>query len=440
MILVMTNMTFVMPTSDRKQFTIPPCYVIIGPMEERGLEPGLLRIFRLFIISRMGVIVLGAGVFLQLAGRDIPGLLAIGASFVADVVFLVIFLCWPWLRRRLGQAHLPTALFLVTFMQLAEIRYFANSYGLERLWAFWLIFPFLTVPLILTAWQYSYTQVALFSLGTMLLELAWTPGASPWRTVQLISTIGVLIGRSIVFMLIGYIITHLMEEQREQRRRLAEANTKLVQYAATLEELAVTRERNRLARELHDTLAHTLSGLAVQLDAIASLRETAPERSDEMLGRALVTTRDGLDETRRALHDLRASPLEALGLSLAVRNLAESAAARAGFSLDLDIPEPLMGLTPEAEQAFYRIAQEALENVLLHADAQHVAVSLKRAQDLATLIVRDDGRGLPKEGTGADRFGLRGMEERARLIGGRLSVQGGPDGGTVVTLRLEAAR
>ena len=434
----MANMTPVMPAYDLKQFPIGRDYVIMDPMDEQRLEPGLLRIFRLYIISRMGVIVLGAAILLQLVGRDIPGLLSLGASFVADVVFLVVFLCWPWLRRRLGQAHLPVALILVTFVQIIEIRHFANAYGLERPWSFWLIFPFLTVPLILTAWQYSYTQVALFSLGTMLLELALMPGASPWQTVQIISTIGVLVGRSVVFMLIGYIITHLMEEQREQRRRLAEANSKLVEYAATLEELAVTRERNRLARELHDTLAHTLSGLAVQLDAIASLRATAPERSDEMLGRALVTTREGLDETRRALQDLRASPLEALGLSLAVRNLAESAAARAGFSLEMDIPEPLVGLSPEAEQAFYRIAQEALENVLLHADAKNVAISLKRSRGRATLVVRDDGRGLSSDAAAVDSFGLRGLVERAKLLGGHLSVQSGSEGGTVVMLVMEA--
>jgi signal transduction histidine kinase len=406
-------------------------------MNEYPLEPGLLRVFRLFIISRLGVILLGTTVFLELIGPDPVGLAALAACFAADLVFLLVMLCWPWLQQRLGRWHLRAALIIVTLMQIIEMRYFADAYGVARLWGFWLVFPFLSVPLILIAWQYSYKQVALFSLAVVLVELLITPGDSPWRTEQLSSSLGVLLGRSIVFMLIGYIITHLMEEQREQRRRLAEANAKLIEYAAALEELAVSRERNRLARELHDTLAHTLSGLAVQLDAIAALWSGSPERAREMLDRALTTTRQGLNETRRALQALRASPLEALGLAQAIRALAESAAQRGGFALHLEVAEPLDGLTPETEQALYRIAQEALENVIQHAGASMVTVTLRRTQERVGLGVADNGRGLSPEAVEEGRLGLRGMEERARLIGAQLSVSNRPAGGTEVRLEVK---
>lgn len=402
------------------------------PMSEYPLEPGLLRVFRLFIVSRMGVILLGAVVFLEMIGPDPAGLAALAACFLADLVFLLVMLCWSWLQQQLGRWHLRMALVIVTLMQIVEIRYFADVYGVQRPWGFWLIFPFLSVPLILTAWQYSYRQVALFSLGVMLVELLITPSSSPWRTEQLSSSLGVLMGRSIVFMLIGYIITHLMEEQREQRRRLAEANAKLIEYAAALEDLAITRERNRLARELHDTLAHTLSGLAVQLDAIAALWPTFPERAREMLDRALITTRRGLDETRRALQDLRAGPLETLGLAQAVRDLAESAAKRGGFILQHEIAESLDGLNENAEQALYRIAQEALENVIQHANATAVTVVLRREGERIVLIVSDNGRGLAPEAIEEGRLGLRGMEERARLIGGSFGVRGRSEGGAEV--------
>jgi signal transduction histidine kinase len=125
-------------------------------------------------------------------------------------------------------------------------------------------------------------------------------------------------------------------------------------------------------------------------------------------------------------------------LAQAVRDLAESAATRGGFILDLKIAEPLDGLTPEAEQALYRIAQEALENVVLHAGASMVRVALSRQGERIVLSVADDGRGLSPQGVEDSRLGLRGMQERARLIGGELRVQNRAEGGTEVRIEMEA--
>jgi signal transduction histidine kinase len=221
----------------------------------------------------------------------------------------------------------------------------------------------------------------------------------------------------------------------------------LVRYAATLEQLTISQERNRLARELHDTLAHTLSGLAVHLDAIFALWKDVPPRAQEMIQQALTITREGLDETRRAMKALRATPLEQEGLALAVRSLAESAAQRGGLSLQLDVDEHPGLLGPEVEQCYYRVAQEAIENVVTHAGARTLSVSLRRLQDMLVLEVADDGRGLARtaashEVPGQDvegevQFGLRGMRERAELIGGTLDIEGRPGKGT--TIRLSSA-
>jgi len=203
-----------------------------------------------------------------------------------------------------------------------------------------------------------------------------------------------------------------------------------------VEQLSVSRERNRLARELHDTLAHTLSGLAVQLDALASLWQPEPPRARQILDHALATARDGLDETRRVLQDLRAAPLEDLGLALAIRYLAENAAARGSLSLELDVASHVNGVSPEDEQGFYRVAQEALTNVVEHAGAQNLAVSLAWHDGQLVLQVADDGRGLVPDGAGeAQGLGLQGMRERAELMGGALEVTSRADGGTVVNLR-----
>jgi signal transduction histidine kinase len=250
--------------------------------------------------------------------------------------------------------------------------------------------------------------------------------------------VNLLVIRSFLFLLIGYIVSSLVDAQRRQRQELAEANKKLIRYAVTLEQLTVSRERNRLARELHDTLAHTLSGLAVQLEAIATIWSSIPPKAHDMLDRALDATRAGLDETRRTLQDLRAAPLEDLGLPLAIRSLANNFAARGGLSLDMDVSSQIPNLPPEVEQAYYRVAQEALDNVTRHANAQRVTVSLGQIGGQLVLEISDDGGGFAEETVEPDeQLGLLGMRERAALIGGTLEVESRSGRGTTVCLRSE---
>jgi signal transduction histidine kinase len=209
-----------------------------------------------------------------------------------------------------------------------------------------------------------------------------------------------------------------------------------VRYAAALEELTISRERNRLARELHDTLAHTLSGLVVQLEAIATIWGSMPLKASAMLEQALDTTRAGLSETRRALQDLLATPLEDLGLTLAIRSLAENVAARGGLRLQLDVPGHIDDLSPEVKQVYYRVAQEALENVVQHASASQVSVSLRHSSGQLILEVSDDGVGFAEESIiSCDQLGIKGMQERADLIGGTLEVESQVRQGTTIRLR-----
>jgi len=199
--------------------------------------------------------------------------------------------------------------------------------------------------------------------------------------------------------------------------------------------LAISRERNRLAHELHDTLAHSLSGVAVQLEAIDTILDTNPDEAKALLQQSLATTRSGLNETRRALRALRAGPLEDLGLALAMRSLAESVASRNGLKLSLDVPEHLENLSPELEQDIYRVAQEALENVARHAQAKNVKVRLSQNKDQLELIISDNGRGFdPSKIDAITKFGIQGMRERTEMLGGNLEVDSRPEGGTMIRL------
>ena len=152
----------------------------------------------------------------------------------------------------------------------------------------------------------------------------------------------------------------------------------------------------------------------------------------------LETTRSGLEETRRSLKDLRAAPLEDMGLALAIRALAKDFSARSGLELELDVAEEMDSLPPEIEHGFYRVAQEALENVSQHAGARRVQVTLKQVKEELRLTVADDGRGFDTGSeAGEHQLGVQGMYERADLIGAKLEVSSEVDHGTVVRLRKE---
>jgi len=403
------------------------------------IEPGLLAVFR-------------TGVGIQV----VFGLFPLIATFLGpegpeprwstgfNVVWLVLlfgYLLWPRLRVQLGRFYLPLALIGVTIFTLLDhslwLRAFVSERGIAELDLFlnssgWLLLVRLLLPLVLTAWQYNFPAVLGFVFGATMLDLALTKrGGQP----VLMSMVGLAIARALIYAFVGIIVTRIMAGQRMQRQTLAEANRLLVDHAATLEQLTISRERNRLAHELHDTLAHTLSAVAVQLEAVDSAWEANPAKAHELLHKSLAQTRSGLTETRRALQALRASPLEELGLALAVRTLAESTAQRGQLALEFSgdvLPE---NLSPNQEQQIYRIAQEALANVLKHAAARTLRVQLGSLDGQTRLTVTDDGQGIDRNANGADgHYGLQGMRERAALIGAILAIESSAGQGTTVRL------
>ena len=403
-------------------------------MNRHALEPGLLSIFRLFLVLRL-LLVLVTVVFYFYWGTSAFEFWQLWAAlpFLVDIPILFLFLSWSWLQQKLKRLYLPTLLVIATVGPIVEMNYVFPLYDIDASLAFLLMFLLLLVPIVLTAWQYPFRYVVLFSIGASVLEFTLLSGTPQFELLGSEWTIAALLGLSLLSVFVGYIVSYLVEEQHKQRHALAQANRRLVQYASTLEQLAVSRERNRLARELHDTLAHALSGLAVQLDAISAVWDP-PERAQAMLERSLSIARVGLDETRRALQALRATPLEEVGLVLAIQELAESVTARNGWTLTLDLPEQLGALSPEVEQCYYRVAQEALENVSQHADAHNITLSLSRNETGLILEISDDGVGFPQDAEADQSFGIKGMRERAELIGGTLEMESHPGQGTTVRL------
>lgn len=409
-------------------------------MKNVPLEPNLIATFKFFLSLQLGMVVVNVLAHIHLGSlSDSPFYIVVMA--LVGILLLFGYLSWSWLAIHLERFYLPIALiFSVLISLLIQNEFIQSSADPQEFWgneSIWQNFLFLFVPLILIAWQYNFKAVILYCVLSAGLEaLILHLGNYEW--FHQTSYQSSILVRSIFFLVAGRMIAVIMQRQREQRQSLIEANRQLCHYATTLEQLAVTQERNRMSRELHDTLAHTLSGLAVQLEAVRSLWQSAPERSYAMLEDSLLATRSGLTESRKAIQALRASPLEDLGLTLALRNLAESAASRSGAILNFELPVNLEKLAPDVEQCLFRVAQESLENVVRHAEARHITVQLVCEQPRLILSISDDGQGFnPAQVDAHKNFGLKGLRERVAMFAGELQIHSLPGQGTIIRLILE---
>lgn len=198
--------------------------------------------------------------------------------------------------------------------------------------------------------------------------------------------------------------------------------------------LGALEERNRLAREIHDTLAQGLTAVSLQLESADALLEAGmePAKVRQVVQHALALTRANLEEARRSVLDLRAAPLEGRTLVEALAALAEQTAV----PVDLLVQGAVRSLPRRLETGLYRLAQEALQNVSRHAQAHRVVVKLLFMPDAVKLVVADDGVGFDPTVVPPDRFGLIGMNERVRLLNGRFHLQSATGEGTHIEVVL----
>jgi two-component system NarL family sensor kinase len=200
--------------------------------------------------------------------------------------------------------------------------------------------------------------------------------------------------------------------------------------------LGAVEERNRLAREIHDTLAQSLAGITLQLETADTLLETQTDMARQAVQKALALSRASLEEARRSVLDLRAAPLERRSLADALQTLVQQYAnewkLKTRFeSVGRDQPLPV-----RVEAALYRMAQEALTNVVHHANAEHLTMRYIATPEHVELRIEDDGQGFDPDEIPKERFGLVGMNERTRLLGGSLDICSEPGGGTRLDIRI----
>ncbi len=226
--------------------------------------------------------------------------------------------------------------------------------------------------------------------------------------------------------------------RREAQQLLSElqaAHEQLQEYAAQVEELAVARERDRLSRDLHDTLGHRLTVSIVQLEGAERLIATVPERASQMVNAVRQQLIEGLSEVRRTVGMLRTPVATDLSLPKALHALAMEFEKATQLPIRVTVPDSLPPFSEAYRLALYRTAQEALTNVQRHAQASEASLTIDLSAEALTLRVRDNGIGLPD---GADRqgFGLRGMRERIMQLGGSVELRSASGDGTTVLIQL----
>lgn len=409
-------------------------------LPENHLEGGLIRIFR-FFFGGVAIIFL----LLQVA----PGPLKNSDPYTRKAMMLFcltygvifVYLIIPGLEKKLKSFYMPPVLIAASVIPIAIInaKYRAllgAGVPINTLDDTMTVTILLIFPLIVTAWQYSFPIVFLFFVVLGFLDPLLIVLVNESFTPEIYGAFNASLVRILALGAVGFMITELRDIQRQERRALEDANRKLEDYARASERLAASRERNRIARDLHDTLAHTLSGLAIQLEAMGTVVGEDDEVLKDMITKAHTNVRNGLQETRRALKDLRASPLDDMGLCLALERLTDDAGARDNVIVEAHLPKEIPDWSKNMEEGVYRIAQEALENIVRHARASAATLSLDGDEDSLQLTVTDNGRGFDsKNGREEGRYGIKGMEERAFSLGGSLTVDSATGKGTTVRFK-----
>ena len=243
---------------------------------------------------------------------------------------------------------------------------------------------------------------------------------------------------AVLFTLVFTLLSASSERSRLQMEKLAgelgEANARLRQHAVQVEELSVTRERNRLAREIHDSLGHYLTVVNVQIEAARTLWDQDPVRARDALAKAQTYTREGLQDIRRSVATLRASPLDNKTLVEALQQIvAENNGT--GLPAELRVLGKSRALSSPVELTLYRAGQEGLTNVRKHAQARNAGLVLNfETATEVCLTVSDNGIGAEQNIT--DGFGLLGLRERAQLLGGEIKVQTSPGAGFTLGIKV----
>ena len=373
--------------------------------------------------------------------------------FLCGLVFCLVLrwrrpdLVWTWQDVvLLGLVTLQAALYVLFFVFLWKpptalrwwAAYFAMSFGI------WLGEWQIESALQWTAWAYLgqmfgvlrpaiSVPAAIGVFATYFLMKFGVGGVSVWEWIGALS----LAVTTTALGLFIHGLTVTSSERAKLIKQLEAAQKELELSHERDTELAALRERERLARELHDSLGHGLVTLTVQLEAAQRLYLVDPQKASTLMDEMKQLSRTTMEQLRRSLSGLRASGLGSQPLGPALRKLCSEAGQTDGIQARCSIAEGTERLTPSVAEAVWRVAQEGLRNAGRHAQAKGVELTLVLTRAEVVLTVTDDGIGLPEGADGkTGHFGLRGLRERVEGLGGTFVARQNGGGGTQLRARI----
>lgn len=246
---------------------------------------------------------------------------------------------------------------------------------------------------------------------------------------------------------------HLVRQLQQANADLEEAHQQLAASAAQEQELAVLRERTRLAREMHDTLGHAMVLISVKLEVIQRLRASDPQRCDRELVATKEIVREGMKELRASIANLRSPAIEKVPVCRALSHFARELGQRAAIQVTYELDPDVEHLPPEVEEVLWKVGQEAMTNIEKHAHASNLSFHMERNNGQVLMRIQDDGIGFSEalyrsytdeQGyvkiTGGENnpghYGLSGMAERVATLGGCMRVRSAQEQGTIVEFEL----
>lgn len=215
-------------------------------------------------------------------------------------------------------------------------------------------------------------------------------------------------------------VLELNDELNQVNSKLQEANLQLERYARESEKMAETRERNRLAREIHDTLGHTLTGIIAGLDACVAIMDIAPEATKMQLQAITDVARQGMTDVRRSVKALRPDALEKLSLEEALKKSIEEMRQATQAEIRYSCTAELRHFSEDEEDVIYRIVQESITNSIRHGHADQIKIEIRRVYNKLQICIADNGIGCEEVKKG---FGLHHMEERIQMLQGSLEYE-----------------
>lgn len=365
-------------------------FAVMGSFEEKQLP--IQHMLALGILSIMAALLPGGTLFFK-------------AIYMAIEIGLIFY------GATLGYLHVLLTLYLIIITQSCFL------FGATGRW----VIAGLSFLLFLVH-QIPYVQNITLLLQTADRYLFW---------MHLI-TETLMFGLGIFFVV--KLVTTLLSE-RQMKEQLAVAHEQLRQYALEVKNLAAVQERNHIAREIHDSLGHTLTAQNIQLQTAMKLWQRDPNQAQSFLQQAQQLAVTAMQEVRRSVRTLREDAPEEPPLEEAIANLANDFRQGTGISTTTDI-NVQVPIPPRTAKALCRVVQEALTNINKHAQATQVEIQVKTALDTIRLIIADNGRGFDPDSRHIIGFGLQGMQERITAVGGILHLQTKPGSGCRIVAQL----